>query len=50
MDVAEVSRTLALDLGLTEEQLNIWTEMEMVSFSVLLHCRVYACSICLRAC
>jgi len=35
----EVSQSLALDLGLTDEQFNIWTEMEMVTFSVLLHCR-----------
>ena len=32
----EVSQSLALDLGLTDEQYSIWTEMEMVSFSVLL--------------
>jgi hypothetical protein len=37
----EVSQSLALDLGLTEEQYNIWTEMEMASFSVLLSCRKY---------
>jgi hypothetical protein len=49
MNVAEVSQSLALDLGLTDEQFNIWTEMEMVSFSVLLHCRKYACGICQRA-
>ncbi|KAI9453842.1 hypothetical protein BJY52DRAFT_1152884 [Lactarius psammicola] len=35
----EVSQHLALNLGLTDEQFSIWTEMEMVSFSVLLHCR-----------
>jgi Ring finger domain len=35
----EVSQSLALDLGLTDEQYSIWTEMEMVSFSVLLYCR-----------
>jgi hypothetical protein len=37
----EVSQSLALDLGLTDEQYSIWTEMEMVSFSVLLYCRKY---------
>jgi hypothetical protein len=47
MNVAEVSQRLALDLGLTDEQFNIWTEMEMVTFSVLLHCRKYACGILL---
>ena len=36
----EVSQSLALDLGLTDEQYSIWTEMEMVSFSVPLHCRM----------
>ncbi|KAH9022039.1 hypothetical protein EDB84DRAFT_1511139 [Lactarius hengduanensis] len=35
----EVSQGLALNLGLTDEQFSIWTEMEMVAFSVLLHCR-----------
>jgi len=39
---SEVSQSLALDLGLTDEQLNIWTEMEMVAFSILLQCRKYA--------
>jgi hypothetical protein len=42
MNVVEVSQSLALNLGLTDEQFNIWTEMEMVSFSVLLHCRKYS--------
>ena len=37
----EVSQSLALGLGLTNEQYSIWTEMEMVSFSVLLYCRKY---------
>ena len=37
----EVSQSLALDLGLTDEQYSIWTEMEMVSFSVPLYCRKY---------
>ncbi|KAI0273216.1 hypothetical protein BGY98DRAFT_1120058 [Russula aff. rugulosa BPL654] len=34
-----VSQSLALDLGLTDEQYSIWTEMEMAPFSVLLYCR-----------
>ncbi|KAI9434828.1 hypothetical protein H4582DRAFT_1818325 [Lactarius indigo] len=38
-DVTGVSQALALNLGLTDEQFSIWTEMEMVAFSVLLHCR-----------
>ena len=42
MDVVEVSQMLALNLGLTDKQFNIWTEMEMVSFSVRLHCRKYS--------
>ena len=37
----EVSQALALDLGLNDEQYNIWTEMEMAAFSILLHCRKY---------
>ena len=37
----EVSQSLALDLGLTDEQYSIWTEMELVSFSVRLSCREY---------
>ncbi|KAH8999926.1 hypothetical protein EDB86DRAFT_621847 [Lactarius hatsudake] len=35
----EVSQTLAQGLGLTDEQFDIWVELEMTSFSVLLHCR-----------
>lgn len=35
----EVSQSLAQNLGLTDKQHNIWMEMEMVPFSVLLHCR-----------
>ena len=42
MNVVEVSQSLALNLGLTDGQFTIWTEMEMVSFSVLLHCRKYS--------
>ena len=37
----EVSQSLALDLELTDEQYSIWTEMELVSFFVLLYCRKY---------
>ena len=37
----EVSQSLALNLGLTDEQYSIWTEMEMISFSVPLYCRKY---------
>src|SRR5216683_7287690 len=36
---SEVSQSLALNLGLTDQQFSVWIEMEMVSFSVLLHCR-----------
>jgi hypothetical protein len=39
MSSIEVSQSLALDLGLTDEQYKVWTEMEMVSFSVILYCR-----------
>ncbi|KAH9985051.1 hypothetical protein BJV74DRAFT_775971 [Russula compacta] len=35
----EVSQSLALNLGLTDEQFDIWVEMEMVAFAVLLFCR-----------
>ena len=38
---SEVSQSLALELGLTNEQFTTWTEMEMVAFSILLHCRMY---------
>jgi hypothetical protein len=41
----EVSQTLALDLGLTNEQYSIWTEMEMTPFSIPLYCRKYAHSV-----
>ena len=41
----EVSQALALDLGLTDEQYSIWTEMEMVTFSILLYCRKYVCCV-----
>jgi Ring finger domain len=39
MSPLEISQSIALNLGLTEQQYNIWTEMEMVAFSVLLSCR-----------
>jgi Ring finger domain len=35
----EVPQSLVLNLGLTDEQFSIWTEMEMAPFSVLIHCR-----------
>ncbi|KAI0250869.1 hypothetical protein BJV78DRAFT_525543 [Lactifluus subvellereus] len=35
----EVSQPIALDLGLTDQQYSIWTEVEMTAFSVLLSCR-----------
>ncbi|KAI9437329.1 hypothetical protein H4582DRAFT_1959360 [Lactarius indigo] len=35
----EVSQTLVQYLGLTDGQFDIWAELEMASFSVLLHCR-----------
>jgi hypothetical protein len=35
----EVPQSLVLNLGLTNEQFSIWTEMEMAAISVLLHCR-----------
>ena len=41
----EVSQSLALNLGLTDEQFSIWTEMEMVAFSVLLNCRKYVATV-----
>ena len=39
INVVEVSQSLALNLGLSDEQFDIWTELEMVSFSVLLSCQ-----------
>ena len=41
----EISQSLALNLGLNDEQYNIWTEMEMAAFAVLLHCRKYVHSV-----
>ena len=46
----EISQSLALDLGLNEEQYAIWVEMEMAPFSVLLHCRKYVHSVHLLLC
>ncbi|KAH9955863.1 hypothetical protein BC827DRAFT_1158069 [Russula dissimulans] len=37
--VGEVSQSVAIDLGLTDKQYDVWTDMEMVSFSVVLYCR-----------
>jgi hypothetical protein len=37
----EVSQFLAQNLGLSDEQSSIWTEMEMVAFSILLQCHKY---------
>src|SRR5258707_2176755 len=37
----EISQSLALDLGLTDEQFSVWSEMEMAAFSVPVHCRKY---------
>ena len=37
----EVSQSIALNLGLTNKQYRIWTEMEMVGVSVPLNCREY---------
>ncbi|KZP12936.1 hypothetical protein FIBSPDRAFT_921759 [Athelia psychrophila] len=34
-----ISNHLAQQIGLTEAQFSTWTELEMVEFSVLLHCR-----------
>ena len=41
----EVSQSLALDLGLEDEQYRIWTEMELACFSTLLHCPKYVHSV-----
>jgi len=37
--IGEVPQSLVLNIGLSDEQFNIWTEMEMVTFSIPLHCR-----------
>ncbi|TFY82539.1 hypothetical protein EWM64_g1474 [Hericium alpestre] len=34
-----VTGTLVLEIGITEEQHKVWTEMEMSAFSVMIHCR-----------
>ncbi|KAI9455038.1 hypothetical protein F5148DRAFT_1277260 [Russula earlei] len=36
---SKVSQTLALDLGLTNEQYSTWVDMEMAAFSVNISCR-----------
>ena len=35
----EVTRELILDIGVTEEQYEIWVEMEMSEFLIRLQCR-----------
>jgi hypothetical protein len=39
MFVLAITNLLAQEVGITENQNKIWTEMEMVAFSVLVHCR-----------
>ena len=46
----EISQSLALDLGLSDEQYRIWNEIELAAFSVLLHCREYVHSVYLLLC
>jgi len=46
MSFLEVSQSVAINLGLTDEQYNIWTEMELVSFSIVLYCRKYVRVVC----
>jgi hypothetical protein len=46
MTLLEVSQSVAIDLGLTDKQYNVWTDMEMVSFSVVLYCRKYVHDVC----
>jgi hypothetical protein len=41
----EVSQSLALDLGLEDEQYRVWTAMELAAFSTLLHCPKYVHSV-----
>jgi len=36
----EISQSLALDLGITDEQYRVWAEIEMAPFSVPVYCRV----------
>ena len=35
----EVTQNLVLEIGTTQEQYEIWTEMEMAELLVLLQCR-----------
>jgi hypothetical protein len=37
--VVEVTQNLVLEIGTTQEQYEIWAEMEMAEFLVLLPCR-----------
>lgn len=35
----EVTQNLVLEIGITQKQYGVWTEMEMAEFFVLLQCR-----------
>ena len=37
--LVEIMQNLVLEIGITQEQYEIWTEMEMAEFFVLLQCR-----------
>jgi hypothetical protein len=37
--VVEVTQNLVLEIGTTQEQYEIWAEMEMAEFLILLSCR-----------
>ncbi|KAN0119147.1 hypothetical protein V8E52_004594 [Russula decolorans] len=37
--IGKVTQNLALEIGITQEQYEVWTEMEMAEFFVLLQCR-----------
>jgi hypothetical protein len=37
--VVEVTQNLVLEIGITQEQYEVWTEMEMAEFFILLQCR-----------
>jgi hypothetical protein len=37
--VVEITQNLVLEIGITQEQYEIWTEMEMAEFLILLQCR-----------
>jgi hypothetical protein len=37
--VVEVTQNLVLEIGITQEQYEVWTEMEMAEFFVILQCR-----------